>query len=157
MSLRYAFCIGLIVAGTVFAADPFIGTWELDVSKSKLRQPSNFTNGLTMKIEAAGNNTYRMIYDRQPAAAQEKGIDATTTTITFDGRTQPVPSGEAGTTITPERISDRHLRIKSAKHGKAVQTEDIALSEGGKVLTMSYKGMDRNGKPTDISQVFERR
>src|SRR5579864_6020662 len=87
----------------LFAADPFVGTWKLDLSKSKLRQPSNFSQGLTIKIEAVGKDTYRTTFDRQPAAAQQKGVDGTVSTVTYDGK--PHPSAEPGMTQEFERIS----------------------------------------------------
>jgi hypothetical protein len=36
---KFALCL-LLCDGTMFAADPMVGTWKINVGKSKLRDPS---------------------------------------------------------------------------------------------------------------------
>src|SRR6516162_74223 len=136
MSLVKAIAVGVILAATVLAADPFVGTWKLDVGKSKLREPSNFTGGLTITIEAAGENTLHFAYDRVAAATQEKGQNTTSGTLTFDGKPQPMPT-EQGATRTPERIDEHHFRVTFAKDGKPLQTQEGSVSTDGRILTMT--------------------
>ena len=45
---------------TLMAADPIVGTWKVNVEKSKMRNP---VQSEIMKIEETAPNTYRCVFD----------------------------------------------------------------------------------------------
>ena len=143
IALRSVGLLAVLWFGTVaaFAADPVIGTWELDVAKSTYRPgppPLSQTR----------------VYEALP-----KGIKVTVTTIYADGRKNvaeyesdndgrdyPVTGRSFGDTVSLKKVDDftAEATIKHADKLIAFVLRDIAPD--GKTMTITYSGaMSING------------
>jgi hypothetical protein len=146
-----AVLVVLLVAGTAFAQanNPLIGTWKLNVAKSK----GTTLKGGTTTIEAAGAGV-KFIVDF------ENG-DGTTSHWTFSGNfdgkdnrvTGDSPYGDAAALT---RINARTTRIVTKREGKVVVTQTIVVSADGKTRTVTSKGTDAKGQPIDSISLYEK-
>ena len=104
------------------AADPVIGTWKLDVAKSKF-SPGPAPKSLTAKFEAA-----------------EKGVKLTT--AAYDGKDYPLIGSPVADTVSLKRINASTSERTDKKGGKVVQTLTRKMSKDGKSFTVTIKGTD---------------
>ena len=147
----FAMAVLVGLASTVVLAqssDPLVGTWKLNVAKSK----APFKSG-TSVIEAVGEGI-RFTVDLE-------GNDGTKHhwefTANFDGKDVPVTgSSPYGDTAAATRVNARTIRIVSKSGGKVTTTHTIAVSSDGKTRTSTAKGMDKEGKPVDAVSYYEK-
>jgi len=144
-----AVLVGL--ASTVVLAqspDPLVGTWKLNVAKSK----APFKSG-TSTIEAVGEGI-KFTVDLE-------GNDGTkhhwAFTGNYDGKDVPATgSSPYGDTVAVTRVDARTIRIVSKQGGKVTTTHTITVSADGKTRTSTAKGMDKAGKPVDSVSYYEK-
>jgi hypothetical protein len=131
--------------------DPILGSWKLDVAKSRFAgaTPASremmFTaqsNGITQSITTTTNGnaevTYKLVY-----------------TAKFDGKDYPADVASAFNTITMKRVDARTLERIGKVKGAVVETETYTVSPDGKMLSVKQTG-ENNGVPFNTTQVFER-
>ena len=130
--------------------DPMLGTWKLNVEKSK----SPYKSG-TSVIEAAG--------DGVKVTADMVGADGTayhwTWTAKYDGKDVPItgttPFG-AGTVAALTRVDARTAKIVGKRNGEVILTQVIVTSADGKTRTLTTKGKDAKGQPVETVSVYDR-
>lgn len=121
MLLRALSTLTLAAASAVTlsaGADPFVGTWKLNLAKSKF-------SGEQMKIEDLGQNRYRLT----------AGVDSDT--LTADGTDQPVHYGR---TESIAKQGPNVWKVSYKKEGKVLSAGTWTLSADGK--TILYKGTE---------------
>jgi hypothetical protein len=125
--------------GLMFAADPWvgIGTWKINLEKSKLANPAAF-KGAVNTTEAAGNHTFRI--------TEEGPNGKRVTTFLADGKEHPLENSPGESRIT-QHLDERHSRTVFKKDGKELQTLEVTFSPDGKTRTAIRKGTGNNGKP----------
>jgi hypothetical protein len=138
-----------LVSGTALAqsSDPLIGTWKLNVAKSKGVKSGSTT------IEAAGKGI-KFTVDLVPA-------DGTPShwafTANYDGKDYPVTGNSPyGNAVALTRVDARTIRITSKQDGKVTTTSTIVVSEDGKTRTTTIKGTDIKGQPVNIVSYYEK-
>lgn len=146
--LSLVFAVGL-VPGMALAQsqDPLIGTWKLNVAKSKGVKSGSTT------IAAAGKGI-RFTVDLVPADGAPTHWEFTGN---YDGKEYPVTGNSPyGNRVTLERVDARTLKIMSTQNGKATTTSTIVVAEDGKSRTTTIKGTDVKGQPVDIVSHYEK-
>jgi hypothetical protein len=131
-------------------ADPLVGTWKLNVAKSKFSDgvgPKSQTRtwGADGKVTVAGVN---------PAGTNV----SYTLTIKPDGKAYPI-TGSApmgADSVSTKRVDATTLDSTFTKAGKTIDTIRSMVSKDGKTLTLSVKGTQSNGKSLDDSLIFDR-
>lgn len=143
---------GLMLAqGT---ADPFLGTWKLNVAKStytgatapQSEMRTNEAQGNAVKVSVEG------------IAADGSRI-AYTFTTDLDGKPVPVTgSGSPGGAdmVAVKRINSNRHTATSTKAGQVVRTFRDVVSEDGKVLTVVGKATDVNGQIVSVVTVWDK-
>ena len=138
-----------IVSGVALAqsTDPLIGTWKINVAKSK------GTKGGTTTIEAAGKGV--------KFSVDFVGTDGTTGhwgfTANYDGKDNPVTGNSPyGEVVTLTRVDSKTTRITSKHNGKVTAVSTIVLSADGKSRTTTTKGTDVKGQPLDVVSFYEK-
>ena len=132
------------------SADPMLGTWKLNVEKSK----SPYKSG-TSVIEAAG--------DGVKVTADMVGADGTayhwTWTAKYDGKDVPItgttPFG-AGTVAALTRVDAHTAKIVGKRNGEVILTQTIVTSADGKTRTLTTKGKDAKGQPVETVSVYDK-
>lgn len=133
------------------ATDPALGTWKLNVAKSKY-EPGPAPKSLTVTIEPSG----------QGVKVTAKGVDAqgkpieTSYTANYDGKDYPVAGQPDWDAIALKRIDATTVEMSRKKAGKVVQTATRVVSKDGKVYTTTAKGTNARGETINNVSVFEK-
>src|SRR5436309_16053752 len=123
-----------------FSADPFMGTWKLNESKSKLSAGAPKNN--TVIYEAAGDSIKITVdgtdADGKPTHSEWTGK--------FDGKDYPVTGDPTADMRSYKQINDHTLSLTNKKDGKETLTGRVVISKDGKSRTVKISGKDASGK-----------
>jgi hypothetical protein len=154
-ALTCALVFVLGVTGLLAQSNPMVGSWKLNVAKSK------YTSGPAPKsqaatIEAAGDGIKNVT---KGIAGDGSAIAYEYTASSLDGKDYPItgpgtPGGDD--TIAVKSIDAYTLESTIKKAGKVVQTIKVVYSKDGKLRTITAKGTDKSGQPTSLVAVYER-
>lgn len=139
------------LALTAQGTDRAIGSWSLDLAKSKYDLTA-LPKSLTVTYALSG----------QVLTVSTKGVDAqgnptaTGYTATYDGKDAPATGGASYDVVSVMRIDASTVKITRKKGGKAVATVTRVVSQDGKVLTITTVGTDAKGQTAKDVGVFER-
>lgn len=141
---------GAVVAATP-AADPAIGTWKLNLAKSKFSPGPAPKSQTRSYVESAQGITLTV----KTTAADGK---ETTTTLTFkdDGKPYPVSGSSDYDMVSVKRVDARTVHSTQMKAGATVGTGVRTVSKDGKTLTFSQKGTHATGVKYDDVSVYDR-
>ena len=133
-------------------ADPLVGTWELNIAKSKY-SPGPAPKSQTRTYVVAG----------QDIKATSKGVDAdgkptsAEWTVNYDGKDRPATGFADLDALSLKRIDAFTVEFTQKKAGKVVATGTRVISKDGKVMTITTKGTNATGQAFNDVQVFEKR
>lgn len=151
--------LSLFVAATLLfganlakAADPIVGTWTLNLAKSKFSSPAPKSETRTYSESADG--MISLSAKTVTADGREMNEDSG---FRLDGKDYPFKSGVIDAdSVSETRISSHVTAWELKKNGKVVETGRRTVSRDGKTLTMIQRGTDAHGsKFTDVS-VFDK-
>jgi len=134
------------------ATDPVIGTWELNVTKSKF-SPGPGPKSETRTYVAAG----------QEIKATSKGIDGAgkptnaSWTIVYDGKDRPLIGNPDADMLSLKRVDNFTTEFTQKKAGKVVSTGTRVVSKDGKVLTITTKGTNVRGQAINDLEVYDKK
>jgi hypothetical protein len=143
----------LSLAGSLWAADPFTGTWVLNLSKSKI--PAPFTPAKSQIVHLAINGTDFEIREEVVTDSDEKLIIHAK--AQFDGKDYPITGTPAVDTIAAERVDRNTIKNVWKKDGKVVMQETAVVSPDGKRITGTYSITDATGNLVTAIAVFEKK
>lgn len=154
--LKFAsvFALAAVVCAPAFAQNnPLVGTWKLDVTKSKF-DPGPAPKSLTRTVETQGDGVK---YTFDGVAADGNPI-AYGFSVQFDGKDNPIsgsiPSG--ADTISAKRIDSNTFEATLRNGGKVIETSKVTVSMDGKVTTVESKGTNAAGVKTHNVQVYDK-
>jgi len=157
MSRWFAAAVVLLavgVASPVLAQDAHVGTWKLNLAKSKFEPPS------TAPAPQSVTRKYEMFGDGLKATFETVGADGKQTTATyrahFDGKDYPFIGNPNFDAIALKRIDASTFESTQKKAGKVVTTGRNVVSQDGKTMTFTSQGTNAQGQPTSTVQVFEK-
>ena len=136
----------LMLSASAQAADNQVGTWKLDVAKSKYSPGSAPKEG-TLKIEAEADGLKFTI----------DGIDAEGKAVhmefspKYDGKDYPTTGMPGADSISLKKINDNTIETVTKKAGETVMTTKSVVSKNGKTRTTTQKG--KNAKGQDVNNV----
>lgn len=142
---------GLASASAASAKDNWVGTWNLNVAKSKFK-PGPPLKSQTLKFESTADGI-KLTGD---------GVDAEGKTMhteyasKFDGTEVPWSGNPNADSASPKRIDPNHYRNTWKKNGKVTVTADVMVSKDGKTLTVTQTGKDAKGRVMNTVEVFDR-
>jgi hypothetical protein len=133
------------------AANPTIaGTWELNVAASKSTDP----------LPKSGTRTYEIIGNSEKMSGTIVTADDKTITVgftaTLDGKDSPSQNPGVDT-IVLTRVDAWTSNFTTKLAGKVVASGSRVLSKDGKSFTLTNKGVNPAGKPTESTFVYDRR
>lgn len=150
-----ALVVGVVLWGNPASAqgtDPLIGTWKLNVAKSKY-SPGPPPKSNTVRIEAAGEGQ-KTTADGIGANGQPTHVEYT---AKYDGKDYPITGSAIGAdTVSLKRVDANTTKRTDKKGGKIVATMTRKVSRDGKRVTVTYKGIDAKGQPFDNVVVYEK-
>jgi hypothetical protein len=140
-----------IVTLSAQASDPRIGTWKLNVAKSKY-SPGPPPQSLTVRVESSGKG--------EKVTAEFVNADGTRTTTeytaNFDGKDYPITGSRIANTVSLKRVDARTTVRTDKKDGKVAQTLRRVVSRDGKTMTVTVKGKNAQGQAVNNVVVFEK-
>ena len=139
------------VAATLWAAEEaLIGTWKLNLAKSKVGGPA--PKSRTMKIEPAGSGI-KVTVDEIDAQGKP---NSRAYTANFDGKEVRNPIPPDRDTIAWKRVDARTWETTSKQAGKVTATSKRVLSPDGKVFTLTTTSRNAQGQPVVAVMVYEK-
>ena len=132
-------------------ADPMIGTWKLNLSKSKF-SPGPPPKSQTLTYEAVGQGVKVTV---KGTDAEGKPIDFQTT-ANYDGKDYPVTGAPDRDTTARKRIDAHTMETTHKKAGKVVATGTSVISKDGKTITLTEKGINAKGEKFSNTVVFDK-
>ncbi len=142
----------VVLDGTTFgqAGNPAIGTWKLNVAKSKYIAGTPNKSGTT-KIEAAGAGV-KVTVD---AVAGNGPARHWTYTANYDGKDVPITgNSQYGDVVAVTRVDANTTRQTYKNGGKVTTNQTSAVSADGKTRTVTNKGKDARGQAVDSVAVY---
>ena len=141
------------LTSSLWAADPIIGTWKLNLEKSKL--PSNDTPPKEM------TETYRELSDDQieltwKNIGRDGSSDLTVMTYPVQGGAAKIQKGDDPNFFVQTRLEQDEWLVTYLRDGKQVLTRHKKISNDGKILRQTLKGFNDEGEPFEVLLVFDK-
>lgn len=140
----------LFTAGLAFAQtgsnDPFVGTWKLNVAKSKF-SPGPPPKSETVTISPDGKTAVHA------EGADGKNVDWSYTAV--EGGSAPIEGQGPGATVVSKHVNSNTIE-HTWKNGTSTETGRAVLSKDGKTMRYTLKGTNAQGQPVHELLVFEK-
>ena len=149
--MRIVFTVGalLTLSTLLTAADPIVGTWKLNLEKSKLHNP---VQSYALKIELNPPNTYRCVFDVVNTKGDKRHVEIIRIS---DGIEHPVEGVNAPMGVT-EVTSQDFKHVIRKRDGKVVAEIKGTISADGNVHTVTQTVTDASGNQYQELLVFDR-
>jgi hypothetical protein len=135
------------------AADNTLGTWKLNIEKSKYTPATMPVKGLTITREASDGGVKVMTTGEQ---ADGTAINASYT-VRYDGKEVSVAGNAPYDTIAVKEVNANTLTDERKKTGGSYKaTGRAVVSNGGKTMTTTTKGTNASGQEFTSTFVFEK-
>ena len=147
------------LAGSLWAADPIVGTWKLNLKKSKISP-----NGPAIQKEQIPKEmteTYRELSNgRIELTVKDTAIDGSSEMSVFtypiQGGIVEVKNGDTSRSYVQTRIAPGEWYVTVLEDGKQIRTRHKKISKDGKTMRQTYRGLYYEGKPFELLQVFDK-
>jgi hypothetical protein len=144
--------VSLLAAAACLAADPQMGTWKLNESKSKIAAGTTknhtvvYSGGMMGKVKITVDGV-----DKDGKATHNEW------TGKFDGKDYAV-SGDTsqGDMRSYTKVNDRTLEMTVKKDGKVTATGRIVIAPDGKSRTVTVNGTTAKGKKFKNVVVYDK-
>ena len=141
----------LCVAAVVSAADPFVGTWKVDVAKS-LYRTGTAPKSMTVTIAESGADE-----DTTVAVVTADGSDISYQFKTpIKGGAGTVVKGAGFDAVSAKRINATTRETSFLQGVKEVRTVRTSITKDGKTMNTTVSGVDAQGKPVTANLVSEK-
>jgi hypothetical protein len=142
------------VSVTAQGQDPWIGTWRLNLAKSKYEPANLAPKNQVIKQEAAAGGGLKSTVDG--VDAQGKPIHTELTTM-FDGKPSEVKGApDANTIRVYKRIDGRTYEYVQTVAGKPTTTVRSVVAADGKTRTVTTSGKNAQGQTINNVALFDR-
>jgi hypothetical protein len=144
----------LAVAGAlvIAQADPFAGTWTLNVARSKYDPgPGPKSGSATF---ATTGKTVKVVVDGVNAAGNKTHFEYS---AAADGKDHPLSGNADGDTMSLRQISPSSVETTFKMKGKITVINVRTVSADGKTMTVTTKGTNAAGQKVNNLQVYEKK
>jgi hypothetical protein len=145
-----AMALSFTATAACFAANPHMGTWKLNETKSKI--PPGMGKNTTV--------TYTEAKDEVKVTVDGVDKDGKSTHSVwvgkFDGKAYPVKGNLPYDSVAYKVVNDRTNDITTMKDGKTVWTGKITVAADGKSRTVTLNGTGADGKKFKGKAVYDK-
>jgi hypothetical protein len=157
MNRRTTLTLALVLATALpqigFAqSNSSVGTWKLDLAKSKY-SPGPPPRSSTLTFQVEGQSLTAITEGIDPQGHATKVVHGP---FSYDGKSYPVTGAPAFDAASYKIVNDSTDEITRTKSGKVVQTVTEVLSDDGRTLTFTIKGVNANGQQISNVAVYEK-
>ena len=151
--------------------DPILGAWLLNVAKSRFSPgPAPQSESCTYVMEgqetrvtskeASEPRKYVAVRQEIKATSQRVDGDGKPTTrewtIVYDGKDRPITGDPDADTISLKRVDPFVSEFVQKRAGRVVISGTRAISNDGKIMTVTTQGMNAKGQTINEVWVFEK-
>jgi hypothetical protein len=141
------------IASAADAADPAVGTWTLDLAKSKYSSPDRAPKSQTRTYTQSEDGTALTI-----TTVTADGSSVTQkSTFKYDGKPYPFSGSPLYESLTLKQVDAHTVKSTQWKAGKATGETTRKISPDGKTMTVTTTGKDAKGKPYKDEGVYDRK
>lgn len=141
--------VGFFACLALFAADPQLGTWKLNESKSKLA-PSGAKNS-TVVYTAVGDNV-KVTVDGVDGAGK---VFHSEWTGKYDGKDYPVKGDPLGDMRSYTKVDANTLTFVGKQGDKVIFTGKVVVAADGKSRTVTSEANDK-GQKYQTTSVYDK-
>jgi hypothetical protein len=145
-----------LVVGVSFAADPspspFIGTWVMNVGKSKF-EGTPPVKSYTITITDAGGGK---VHDKAEWVDSDGTRGQSEYTAEFNGKVVPMTGYPNADSVRVKSTGPRSISMSLLKGGKTIEWGKYRVTADGKVMHGTEGGTDEKGTKYQWTEVFER-
>jgi hypothetical protein len=137
--------------------DTRVGTWELNLGQSTFN-PGPPPKRQTLTYGATARGLWALLQGID-AAGKPINPDTSNTAINFDGKDHPTAQARPQANYDSSawtRISANKYVVNRKKAGKVVLTSTNVVSNDGKTMTITTKGVDEDGRPINNVRVYDK-
>ena len=151
LMVSLAACAIVLSSSVVLAADNWLGTWKVDLAKSKY-SPGPAPKSLTLKFEATPGG----IKFTGDGVSSDGKPTHTMFLSRFDGKDVPYEGNPDADMAAPMKIDDNSYSNTWKKGGKVTISGKLVVSANGKTLTITQGGTNAKGEAVNITAVFNK-
>ncbi len=152
LMVSLAACCAIVLSSSIaLAADNWLGTWNLDLAKSKY-SPGPAPKSLTLKFEAMPGG---IKFTGDGVGADGKPTHSMYLSK-FDGRDVPYEGNTDAETASPKKIDDNSYDNTWKKGGKATTAVRVVVSADGKTMTITQTGTNAKGEAVNNAIVYNK-
>ena len=152
-TLSLVLCAIVLVATAAQAADNFLGTWTLNIAKSKY-DPGPAPKSQTTVLERTADGQARERGDRVNADGSRTQWEWT---AKFDGKDYAVKGDPDRDTVSLKKIDDNTIEVTNKKGGKLTNTMKIVVAKDGKSRTNEASFTNAKGVKVHNIIFFDRK
>jgi hypothetical protein len=156
--MRQAYRLAVVVVASVVVfggtalAQTNIGTWKLNVAKSKYNAGTAPKSSIFTSVAAGAG--VKITLD---SVAADGTASHSVYTAKYDGKDNPiVGSNASGDIIARTRVDANTTKSIYKKGGKVTVTQTAVVSSDGKTMTITAKGTNAAGQPVDSVTVYDK-
>src|SRR5215510_6419918 len=151
--LSMILCQTLLVAAAAQAAENFLGTWTLNVAKSKY-DPGPAPKSQTTILESVADGATKERGDRVNPDGSRTQWEWT---AKFDGKDYPVKGDPDRDTVSLKKIDDNTIEVTNKKNGKVTNIMKILVAKDGKSRTNEASFTNAKGVKVHNIIFFDRK
>jgi hypothetical protein len=148
LSLIVALCS---INSVVWAADPVLGTWKLNLEKSSY-SPGPAPKSQLRTYEASQEGI-RVTIKTTLADGQSTSVQHP---VNYDGKEHPIVGSSQSDAIALQKIDDYTSEAILKHASKVIGTNRRVMSKDGKTMTITFQGTDRRGRQVNNIAVYEK-
>ena len=152
LMVSLAACCAIVLSTSVaLAGENWLGTWKLDVAKSK-------------DSPGPGAKSYMLKFEATPAGIKltSDGVLADGKAVhgeyvsKFDGKDVPWAGNPEADVASPKKIDDNSYENTWKKGGKVTIVAKVVVSKDGKTLTVTQTGTNSKGQAVNNTGVYDK-
>jgi hypothetical protein len=151
-ALLTGFVLAMASPHTGFAQSTSAGTWKLNPAKSTFT-PGPPPRSSTLSFQADGQRLTAIVEGTNGQGNPTKVVHGP---YLYDGKSYPVTGAPGYDAASYKIVNDSTDEITRTKAGKVVQTVTEVLSDDGKTLSFTIKGVNANGQQVNNVAVYEK-
>jgi hypothetical protein len=152
LMVSLAACCAFVLSSSVaLAAENWLGTWKLNVAKSKY-SPGPGPKSLTIKLEATADGI-KLTSDGVNSEGKPTHGEYVSK---FDGKDVPWEGNPDADTAAAKKIDDNSYENIWKKDGKTTISAKVVVSKDGKTINTTQSGTDSKGRTVKNTLVWDR-
>lgn len=140
----------LTLSAGAYAQDPQVGSWKIDLAKSKYNPADLAPKSVTVKSSAAGKGLNTVV-DVVDSTGKPLHYEYT---VAYDGRDVPVKGDPGRDTTSMKRINDTTFEQTNKKDGKVTTISRWVYASDSKSRTQTTTGTNPQGQKINNTVVW---